>query len=50
MEGNGQVTEGCHDLPVARTLTTVYPFRCDDAAIAYTEMVKTSTPDPPVEG
>jgi len=50
MSGKGQVTEGCHGLAVTRTLTTVYPFRCDDAAISYTKSVKTSTPDPQVEG
>ena len=50
MSGNGQATEGCHGLLVTRTLTTVRPFRCDDAAIAYTEMVKTSTPGLQVDG
>ena len=30
MSGKGQVIEGSHGLPVARTWTTVYPFRCDD--------------------
>ena len=44
------MTGGSHDPPVARTLTTVCPFRCDDAAIAYTKSVKTATPDPQVEG
>jgi len=50
MSGKGQVTEGGHGLAVTRTLTTVYSFRCDDAAISYTKSVKTSTPDPQVEG